>query len=107
MLPTKKNPAQMSFNSSFEEQLNHKHPLYILANLINWEKFEKEFSKHYNDKMGRPAKPIRQMTGLLILKHIRNLSDETVRQLTDRAVPRELILSILLWRGKFCNQAAL
>jgi IS5 family transposase len=28
--------------------------------------------------MGAPAKPIRLMVGLLILKHIRNLSDESV-----------------------------
>ncbi|MGY4384648.1 hypothetical protein ACVWYN_001674 [Pedobacter sp. UYP24] len=27
---------------------------------------------------GRPAKPIRLMVGLLILKHIRNISDESV-----------------------------
>lgn len=28
--------------------------------------------------MGAPAKPIRRMVGLLILKHLRNLSDESV-----------------------------
>jgi transposase, IS5 family len=78
MLKEKQNPGQTSLLSSFEEQLNHKHPLYILSNKIDWEKFEKEFKKHYHDRMGRPAKPIRLMTGLLILKHIRNLSDESV-----------------------------
>lgn len=82
MLTAKQNPGQMSLLNTFEEQLTHKHPLYILANKIDWEKFEsedkKEFKKHYNDKIGRPAKPIRLMTGLLILKHIRNLSDESM-----------------------------
>jgi IS5 family transposase len=39
--------------------------------------FEKAFVKHYSDE-GRPAKPIRLMVSLLLLKHIRNLSDESV-----------------------------
>lgn len=78
MLSKKGNPAQMTFFTTFEEQLDHKHSLYILANEINWELFEKEFSKHYHESIGRPAKLIRLMTGLLILKHIRNLSDESV-----------------------------
>lgn len=78
MLSKKGNPGQMTFFQTFEEQLDHKHPLYMLATQINWDLFEKEFSKHYSQYMGRPAKPIRRMTGLLILKHIRNLSDESV-----------------------------
>lgn len=78
MLKEKQNIGQMSLLSTFEEQLNHKHPLYILSNKIEWESFEKEFKKHYHDRMGRPAKPIRLMVGLLILKHLRNLSDESV-----------------------------
>lgn len=78
MLSPKENHSQMSFNSTFEEQLNHKHPLYILAEKINWEIFEEAFSKHYRKDFGRPAKPIRLMVSLIILKHIRNLSDESV-----------------------------
>ncbi len=78
MLKEKQNSGQMSLLNTFEEQLNHKHPLYILSNKIDWDKFEKELKKHYHETMGRPAKPIRLMTGLLILKHIRNLSDESV-----------------------------
>lgn len=58
----------MSFMNTFEEQLTHKHPLYILANQIAGVMFEKEFSKHYNDTMGRPTKPIHLMTGPLIIK---------------------------------------
>lgn len=78
MLSKKGNPGQMTFFTTFEEQLDHKHPLYMLADQIDWELFEKEFSKHYIQYMGRPSKPIGMMTGLLILKHIRNLSDESV-----------------------------
>ena len=77
MLSKQPNTSQLSFFSTFEEQLSHKHPLYILANTINWEIFEKAFSKLYSEE-GRPAKPIRLMVSLIILKHIRNLSDEGV-----------------------------
>ena len=40
--------------------------------------FEDSFKKHYSEKMGKPAKPIRLMVALLILKHVRNLSDENL-----------------------------
>lgn len=77
MLSKKRDIAQLGFYSTFEEQLSHQHPLYILANKINWEIFEEAFSKLYSDE-GRPAKPIRMMVSLVILKHIRNISDESV-----------------------------
>jgi transposase, IS5 family len=78
MLSKKGNTSsQLGFYSTFEEQLSHQHPLYILANEIEWNIFEEAFKKHYSDE-GRPAKPIRLMVALLMLKHIRNLSDENV-----------------------------
>lgn len=78
MLPKPAIKEQLSFYSTFEEQLNHQHPLYILSNVVNWKMFDENFRKHYSEDMGAPALPIRRMTGLLILKHIRNLSDENV-----------------------------
>lgn len=78
MLPKKKDKQQLGFYSTFEEQLDHSHPLYILANTVAWQKFEIAFAKHYSSTMGAPAKPIRLMVGLLILKQIRNLSDESI-----------------------------
>jgi IS5 family transposase len=68
----------MNFYSTFEEQLSRKHPLYILANRINWHQFDEAFKELYCSDNGRPAKPIRLMVSLLMLKHIRNLSDESV-----------------------------
>jgi IS5 family transposase len=68
----------MGFYSTFEEQLSRKHPIYILANKINWQQFEDAFKNLYCANNGRPAKPIRLMVSLLMLKHIRNLSDESV-----------------------------
>jgi transposase, IS5 family len=78
MLPKKKNTSQLGFYSTFAEQLNHSHPLYKLALTIRWSLFEEEFSKHYSATQGKPAKPIRLMVALLILKQLRNLSDESV-----------------------------
>ena len=72
------NQNQLSFYSTFEEQLNHQHPLYILSHQIRWIVFEEAFRKHYSENIGAPAKPIRLMVSLLILKHVRNLSDESV-----------------------------
>lgn len=78
MLAKQKNTAQMGFYSTFEEQLNHSHSLYKLSRVIRWEVFEEAFSKHYSLTHGKPAKPIRLMVSLLILKQLRNLSDESV-----------------------------
>jgi len=71
-------PNQLSFyNQRLADQLNPKHPLYRLADQIPWDYFEKEFAKHYSHT-GRSAHPVRLMVGLLILKQLRNLSDEGV-----------------------------
>ena len=75
MIAKKKDKTQLGFYSTFEEQLNHQHPLYILANKIGWQVFEDSFSKHYSEDFGAPAKSIRLMVSLLILKQLRNLSD--------------------------------
>lgn len=58
------------------DQLNPKHHLVILAKKIPWDLLEEELEGFYNKKMGRPAKRIRLMVGLMILKQMENLSDE-------------------------------
>jgi len=55
--------------------LDSRDPLIALADTINWEVFNDSFEKYYSDN-GRPAKPIRLMVGILILKQLKNLSDE-------------------------------
>ena len=74
----KRTSKQLSMFSSLEDMLNHQHPLFQLSNKINWERFENAFSPLYCSTNGRPAHPIRLMCGLLILKHLRNVSDEMV-----------------------------
>lgn len=78
MIPHKKNDTLSSLFTSFEDILDHRHPLFILANKINWKMFEDAFLPLYCQDNGRPAKSIRLMVGLLMLKHIRNISDESV-----------------------------
>lgn len=78
MLPKNRNTNQLGFYSTFNEQLDHSHPLYKLAIAINWKVFDDAFAKHYSLTQGKPAKPIRLMVSLLILKQLRNISDENI-----------------------------
>ncbi len=78
MLTKTKTKSQLGFFLNLEDQLDTSHPLFMLANKINWPTFEAAFSKHYSATQGKPSKPIRLMVSLLILKQLRNLSDESV-----------------------------
>ena len=78
MLSTKKQTSQLGMLHGLADQLNQKQPLYQLAGTINWPCFDDAFKKHYSEKMGKPAKPIRPMVSLLILKYVRSLSDENL-----------------------------
>lgn len=75
MIPKRTNTSQLGFFTSFADTLSQKPPLYILANKVDWHQFEDAFLPLYCPDNGRPAKPIRLM---VILKHIRNISDESV-----------------------------
>jgi len=55
--------------------LDSRDALVVLADTIPWEFFDKELAPYYSDK-GRPANPIRLMVGLLMLKQLKDLSDE-------------------------------
>ncbi len=52
-------------------------PLIALADVIDWKIFDDTFEKYYS-KDGRPAKTIRLMVGILLLKQLKNISDEEV-----------------------------
>jgi len=57
--------------------IHPEHELCLLAKKIDWESLEKEFAPLYG-KVGRPSIPIRTIVGLLLLKQMYNLGDETV-----------------------------
>ena len=65
------------FNSTLKQILNPRHTLVHLAEEIPWDEFEEEFADLYS-QTGTPAKPIRLMVSLLILKQLKNLGDETI-----------------------------
>jgi IS5 family transposase len=60
-----------------KEMCNPRDPLYQLADRIPWDQVESWFEDKYAID-GRPAKPVRLMVSLLILKRLYNLGDETV-----------------------------
>ena len=78
MLSFSPNQAQLNmFKATIMQFVDPEDSLIKLADQIPWGKLEKELSKYYSHT-GLPAKPIRLMVGLLILKQLYNLSDETV-----------------------------
>ena len=62
---------------SLKEQLDPNQPIYQLNERINWSVIEEDFKKLYSHT-GRPAKPVRLMVSLLLLKQLEDLSDEQV-----------------------------
>ncbi len=77
LLSTSKTNQKNLFHSSLSDMLDMNDPLIALANAIDWKIFENEFMGFYS-KDGKPAKPIRLMVGLLLLKQLKNLSDEEI-----------------------------
>lgn len=66
------------FRSRLDQILNRQHPLYRLADSIDWSFFDREFGTLYVENFGRPGLPIRLLVGLHYLKHAYNVSDEAV-----------------------------
>ena len=78
-----KSPAkvcQASLFLNFEVMLSPKNSLYKIANLVGWDVFDQSFSPLYSKDTGRMAKPIRLIADPLILKHLRDISDESIEE---------------------------
>lgn len=65
------------FKGPLASFIHLKYELCLLANKIDWNAFEKEFGPLHGT-IGRPSVPIRKPVGLLLLKQMYNLGDETV-----------------------------
>ncbi len=65
------------FRARLEKIINMKHELVQLAGKIDWDWIDREIAPLYSDK-GRPGIATRFVIGLLLLKHIYDLSDEGV-----------------------------
>ena len=66
------------FQAHFDQILNPRHELVLLANKIDWPGLEAEFVDTYCPNFGAPAKAIRLMVGLHYLKYTFDESDESV-----------------------------
>ncbi len=78
LTPTSSHHQTNLFGTDLLLQLDLNDPLIKLASAIPWQRFDKAFAKHYSQSHGAPSKPIRLMVGLLLLKQLEDLSDETV-----------------------------
>jgi IS5 family transposase len=65
------------FRPLWAEMIDKRHELALLADTIDWQYFEDEFSPLFSER-GAPSVPIRLMVGCLMLKHLKNLGDETL-----------------------------
>jgi IS5 family transposase len=72
-----KQPQLEMFKTVLVSFINSEHELCLLAKKIDWASLEKEFAPLYGT-VGRPSIPIRTIVGLLLLKQMYNLGDETV-----------------------------
>jgi IS5 family transposase len=78
MKPKAATPQSELFGAHLSELLNHKHPLYVLAERIEWSRFDASIDACYVEELGRPGVNTRLMVGLLYLKHAYDESDESV-----------------------------
>ena len=72
-----KQPQLEMFKTVLVSFINQEHELCLLAKKIDWQSIENEFAPLYGT-VGRPSIPIRTIVGLLLLKQMYNLGDETV-----------------------------
>jgi hypothetical protein len=73
-------PCQLDldlFEPTLRQVIDTGHPLAVFADMFPWDVLEKEYSSLYSDK-GAPAKPVRLMAGLLILKMVFEGSDHGI-----------------------------
>ncbi len=73
-----KEPQGDLFQTRLDQILNKQHPLFKLAQSIDWPMFEKEFGDLFVSDFGRPGLPIRLVVGLHYLKYLYDASDEGV-----------------------------
>lgn len=78
MHPKKQHENADLFRSRLDQLIDHRHPLYQLANQIEWSYFEEKFGETYVENVGSPGKPIRLMVGLHYLKYTFSESDESL-----------------------------
>ncbi len=97
---TDKKKQRDLFRPMLIDFINDQHELVLLADKIDWDYFEKEFSGFYS-QLGRPSMPIRLMVGCLMLKRIYNLGDETLVEAWVRDPYMQYFCGMLHFEHKF------
>lgn len=101
MLSTSPNPNQGNLLfSQLMEQLDPSHPLLQLSRRIPWQDLEGEFTALYSTR-GKPAKAIRLMVGLSILKHLDNLSDDALMRAWETNPYYQAFCGEVIFQWKF------
>ena len=63
------------FNQSCGMQLDEKNEWVVLADSIDWDRWEREYAKKFESPKGNPAKPLRMALGALLVQKRKGLSD--------------------------------
>ena len=81
-------PQDELFQNRLENLIDQRHELVRLAELIDWEMFDRQWGALFSEKRGAPAMATRLITGLHYLKHTYNLSDEAVVRRSGTSYPQ-------------------
>jgi len=98
-----KSPNQQQrnlYHPLLQDFIDLNHELVLLADKIEWQYFEEEFSGLYSNT-GQPAMPIRLMVGSLMLKRIYDLGDETLAEAWIRDPYMQYFCGIAHFEHKF------
>lgn len=75
---TLKNPQDHLFKNRLSEELNPEHELIRLGKVIPWDQIQADIEPLFTEGQSRPPLPVRLVTGLMILQHLYDVSDEEV-----------------------------
>lgn len=76
--PLKKEPQDQLFKNRLCDELNPEHELIRLGKVIPWDQIQADVEPLFTEGQSRPPLPARLATGLMILQHLYNVSDEEV-----------------------------
>ena len=72
------------FNQSCGMQLDQNNEWVVLADSIEWSKWEEDYAKNFNSPKGNPAKSFQMVLGALLIQKKKGLSDrKLVKEITE------------------------
>jgi len=107
---TKDDEHQYSFKNDWfmVPEVDKNHEIIKIADAIDWASLSDRLAKFYCPDNGRPTKPSRAKVGLLMLKHLNGLSDETVVDTLKRDLYAQYLCDVSLKEAqKFINSSTL